>query len=231
MTNGRKMQLASKADGFILDAYHTAPEDARQGGLVLVQEIFGVTEHIREICDSFAADGYEVIAPNFYDRLEPDFAASYSAEDVAKGARYSQETPWDQVQGDLQAAIDVLAEHGPVHVTGFCWGGTAAWLAACRCEGVASASSFYGRRIPELLAETSKCPTILHFGKTDASIPMDVVDQIGEAHPDIPIYLYDAGHGFFSDRRADYNADCARLARLRTLQLFQKASGARGEHG
>jgi carboxymethylenebutenolidase len=231
MTNGRKMQLASKADGFILDAYHVAPEDARQGGLVLVQEIFGVTEHIREVCDGFAADGYEVIAPNFYDRLEPDFAASYSAEDVAQGARYSQETPWDQVQGDLQAAIDVLAEHGPVHVTGFCWGGTAAWLAACRCEGVASVSSFYGRRIPELLTETPKCPTILHFGKTDASIPMDVVEQIGEAHPDIPIYLYDAGHGFFSDRRADYNADCARLARLRTLQLFQKSSGARGEHG
>ena len=85
MTNGRKMQLASKPDGFILDAYHTAPEDARQGGLVLVQEIFGVTEHIREVCDGFAADGYEVIAPNFYDRLEPDFAASYSPEDVAKG--------------------------------------------------------------------------------------------------------------------------------------------------
>jgi len=213
MTNGRKMQLASEADGFILDAYHVASEDARQGGLVLVQEIF------------------EVIAPNFYDRLEPDFAASYAPEDVAKGARYSQETPWDQVQGDLQAAVDVLAEHGPVHVAGFCWGGTAAWLAACRCEGVASVSSFYGRRIPELLTETPKCPTILHFGKTDASIPMDVVEQIGEAHPEIPIYLYDAGHGFFSDRRADYNADCARLARLRTLQLFQKASGARGEHG
>jgi len=125
----------------------------------------------------------------------------------------------------------VLAEHGPVHVTGFCWGGTAAWLAACRCEGVASASGFYGRRIPELLTETPKCPTILHFGKTDASIPMSLVEEIGAAHPDIPIYLYDAGHGFFSDRRTDYNADAARLGRLRTLQLFQKASGARGEHG
>ena len=116
-----------------------------------------------------------------------------------------------------------------MHVTGFCWGGTAAWLAACRCDGVASASSFYGRRIPELLAETPKCPTILHFGKTDASIPISVVDEIGAAHPEVPIYLYDAGHGFFSDRRSDYNADCASLARLRTLQLFQKASGARGE--
>ena len=229
MTNGRKMQLTSKADGFILDAYHVAPDDARHGGLVLVHEIFGITEHVRELCDNFAADGYEVIAPNFFDRLEPDFAASYDAEDVAKGARYSQETPWDQVQGDIQAAVDAL--EGPIHVTGFCWGGTAAWLAACRCGGVASVSSFYGRRIPELLTETPKCPTILHFGKTDASIPMEVVEQIGEAHPDVPIYLYDAGHGFFSDRRVDYNADCARLARLRTLQLFQKASGARGEHG
>ena len=96
---------------------------------------------------------------------------------------------------------------------------------------MASASCFYGRRIPELLSETPRCPTILHFGKTDASIPLSVMDQIAEAHPDIPIYLYDAGHGFVSDRRADYNADAARLARLRTLQLFQKASGSRGEHG
>ena len=129
------------------------------------------------------------------------------------------------MQGDLQAAVDALA--GPVNVTGFCWGGAAAWLAACRCENVAAASCYYGRRISELLAETPRCPTILHFGKTDASIPMTAVDAIREAHPDLPVYVYDAGHGFVADR-GDNNPDAARLARLRTLQVFQRG-GAGGE--
>jgi carboxymethylenebutenolidase len=222
---GETFRLTSAFDGFELGAYHVGPQDARHGGLVLIQEIFGVTDHIRELCDGFAESGYEVIAPSFYDRQERDFAAGYDAEGVGKGVRYSQAAPWDAVTGDIQAAVSALKP--PVFVTGFCWGGTATWLAACRCEGVAAASSFYGRRIPELLDETPKCPLILHFGKTDASIPPEVVEEIGARHPDLPIYLYDAGHGFVSDRRADYNADSARLARLRTLQLFQRASGVR----
>ena len=227
MARGSNIRLTSKTDGFELGAYHVRPDDARQGGLVLIQEIFGVTDHIRELCDGFADDGYEVIAPSFYDRLESGFAASYEADSVAKGVQYSAATPWDQVQGDLQAAVDAL--QGPVSVVGYCWGGTAAWLAACRCEGVGAASCYYGRRIPELLAETPRCPTILHFGKTDASIPMAVVEQVREAHPDLPVYVYDAGHGFNSDRRPDFDADSARLARLRTLQVFKKAGGGRGE--
>ena len=94
---------------------------------------------------------------------------------------------------------------------------------------MAAASSFYGRRIPELIDESPRCPIILHFGKTDASIPPEVVEQVRAAHPDIPVHLYDAGHGFVSDRRADYNSDSARLARLRTLQLFQRSWRGRGE--
>lgn len=227
MAHGETMELTSQADGFAFGAYRVGPQDARHGGLVLIQEIFGVTAPIRALADGFAEDGYEVIAPALFDRLERGFEAGHDDEGRAKGLRYSQVTPWDQVQGDLQAAVDALA--GPVNVAGLCWGGTAAWLAACRCGGVAAASSFYGRRIVELLAETPRCPAILHFGKSDPSIPPSMVEQIRAAHPDLPIYLYDAGHGFLSDRRADYHADSARLARLRTLQLFQRSSGVRGE--
>jgi carboxymethylenebutenolidase len=222
-----EITLKSRFDGFELAAYHAPPRDARRGGLVLVQEIFGVTEHIRELCEGFAEDGYEVIAPSLYDRAEPGFAADYGPEGVAKGRKLSAAAPWDQVQGDLQAAIDALA--GPVFVTGYCWGGAAAWLAACRCEGLAAASCFYGRRITELVDETPKVPTILHFGKRDATIPQAKVEEIRERHPDLPVYLYDAGHGFASDRRADYDADSARLARLRTLALFSRNGGGRGE--
>lgn len=224
---GETIRLTSGFDGFTFDAYHVKPTDARRGGLLLIQEIFGVTDHIRELCDGFAADGYEVIAPSFYDRLERGFAADYSQEAIQKGVKYSNATPWDQVAADAQAAIDALK--APVFVTGFCWGGAATWLAACRCDGVAAAACFYGRRISELQDETPRCPTILHFGKTDASIPMERIEEIRERHPDLPIYLYDAGHGFVSDRRSDYDADSARLARLRTLALFANNGGGKSE--
>ena len=224
---GEIIRLVSPFDGFTLEAYRAPVRDARRGGLVLIQEIFGVTDHIRELCDGFAEDGYEVIAPSFYDRLEPGFQADYSPEAIQKGVGYSQATPWAQVAGDLQAAIDAL--EGPVFVTGYCWGGAAAWLAACRCGGVAAVSGFYGRRISELKDETPRCPTILHFGKTDASIPPQRVEEIRQAHPDLPIYLYDAGHGFVSDRRKDYDADSARLGRLRTLALFARNGAGKSE--
>lgn len=222
---GETITLKSPLDGFEFAAYRARPADARRGGLLLIQEIFGVTDHIRELADSFAAEGYETIAPAFYDRLEKDFAADYSQDAVAKGVQYSQATPWNQVAADAQAAIDALA--APVFVTGFCWGGAAAWLAACRCTGLSAAAAFYGRRITELKDEVPHIPTILHFGKTDASIPMERVEEIGQAHPELPIYLYDAGHGFVSDRRADYDPDSARLARLRTLAHFANNGGGR----
>jgi carboxymethylenebutenolidase len=224
---GETIALTSPFDGFSFEAYHVRPSDARRGGLLLIQEIFGVTDHIRELADGFAADGYEVIAPSFYDRLERGFAADYSQDSIQKGVQYSQATPWDQVAADAQAAIDILTP--PVFVTGFCWGGAATWLVACRCTGVAAAACYYGRRISELNDETPRCPTILHFGKKDASIPMERVEEIRERHPDAPIYLYDAGHGFVSDRRADYDADSARLARLRTLAHFANHGGGKSE--
>jgi carboxymethylenebutenolidase len=224
---GERFQLESRFDGFQLGAYHAAPPDARRGGLVLIQEIFGVTDHIRDLADRYAEDGYETIAPAFFDRLEPGFEADYAGDGVARGAGYSQATPWDQVAGDLQAAIDALKP--PVFAVGYCWGGTAAWLAACRGRGLSAVSSYYGRRIPELRDETPACPIILHFGLTDASIPADQVEGIRSLHPDVPVFVYPAGHGFASDRRHDFDDDSARLAGLRTLSLFMRNGGGRGE--
>jgi len=224
---GETIRLESRADGFSFDAYHVKPGDARRGGLVLIQEIFGVTDHIREVADGFAEDGYEVIAPAFFDRQQRGFEASYEPADMVQAVALSQAAPWDEVTGDAQSAIDAL--QGPVFVAGFCWGGAASWAVAARCVGVAAASCFYGRRITELIDETPRCPTILHFGKTDASIPLEQVEEIRARYPDMPVHLYDAGHGFASDRRRDYQPDAARLARLRTLQLFTRSGGGRGE--
>jgi carboxymethylenebutenolidase len=224
---GEKVNLTSPADGFAFDAYRAPTLDARRGGVVVIQEIFGVTDHIREVADGFAADGYEAIAPSLFARRAPGFEAGYDAQGVARGREVSEATPWDEVAADLQACVVALAP--PVFVVGYCWGGSAAWLAACRCEGLSAVSAYYGRRIPELLGEAPRCPIILHFGREDASIPPATVETIGAAYPDIPIHLYDAGHGFASDRRSDYHPDAARLAHLRTLRLFAMTGGGRSE--
>jgi len=224
---GETISLSSPLDGFSFGAWRAAPPDARRGGLVVIHEIFGVTDQIRSQADAFAADGYETLTPSLFDRLERGFEAGSDAAGVALGRRYSEQTSWDDVAADLSAAVSALAP--PVFVVGFCWGGTAAWLGACRCNGVSAVSSYYGRRIPELIGETPRCPIILHIGRRDASIPASIVAAIGAAHPDIPIHLYDAGHGFAADGRADYSPDAARLAHLRTLQLFARNGGGRSE--
>jgi carboxymethylenebutenolidase len=227
---GDWIRLTSAADGFELDAYHAPPREARRGGLVVLQEIFGVNSNIRRICDDFAAEGYEVIAPSLFDRQEPKFESGYQdIRGIAKGRRYVDTADWDLVVGDMQAAIDALA--GPVFAVGYCFGGSAAWMAASRATGLSAASAFYGRLIPQFVGEQPRCPIILHFGKQDASIPLDGVEAVSKAHPDMPVWLYDAGHGFCCDERADFQPDACKLARLRTLQLFHRNSGVRGERG
>ena len=226
---GETIKLKSKADGFEFGAYHVKPGDARRGGLIIVQEIFGVTGGIRQIADSFAEDGYEVIAPSMYDRYEPGMEVEIPQADFAKLRGYAGDS-FANVPGDIQACIDALQP--PVFIAGFCYGGSVSWLAAARCEGLSAASGFYGGAIaPQMLDEQPKCPVILHFGKKDQHILPEHWEKIREAHPDTPVYIYDADHGFFSPDRPPevFDADSARLARLRTLQLFQKSSGVRAE--
>ncbi|HEY5071127.1 MAG TPA: dienelactone hydrolase family protein [Caulobacteraceae bacterium] len=224
---GAPTTFTSPGDGFRLGGYRAAPEDARRGGVVLIHEIFGLTGHIRSLADDFAADGYETLAPSLFDRFEEGFAGGHDAAGVEKGRRFSLSASWDQVALDLAGAIATLEP--PVFVAGYCWGGSAAWLAACRCQGVAAVASYYGRRIAELIDESPRRPVTLHFGRWDPAIPPEAVEAIARAHPDVPIYLYDAGHGFASDREADRQPDAARLARLRTLQLFAMNGGGRGD--
>ena len=221
------MKLKSKADGFEFEAYHVAPKDARRGGLILIQEIFGVTQGIKELADGFAEDGYEVLAPAMFDRQERGFDVKRDAEGIAKGRGYAMTNGWDNAMGDVQACIDAL--QGPVFITGFCYGGTVAWLAAARCTGLAGASAFYGGGIAGLAGETPKVPVILHFGKKDAHITSEAWDTITAAHPDVPLFLYEADHGFFSHDRDDYDPEPARLARLRTLQHFHKQASGKVE--
>jgi carboxymethylenebutenolidase len=222
-----QITIRSRFDGFEIPAYRFAPGNARRGGLIVIQEIFGANEHIRSVAASYAEDGYEVLVPAMYERAAPGFETGYDPKSFVRGRNAAQATPWDQVQGDIQACIDHLA--GPVFIVGYCWGGSAGWLAACRCENLKAASCYYGRLIVALKDEAPRCPTILHFGTEDSSIPLSDVETVREAHPDLPVHLYGAGHAFNRDVGDHYNPDAAHLARLRTLQLFHRASGVKGE--
>ena len=213
-------------DGAEIGVYHVEPEGKRRGGLVLIQEIFGVTDHIKELCDGYAADGYEVLAPALYDREAPGFQATYSPGGYPEGdqdrARAASVRAVDRRHG---VCIDALKSKGPVFITGYCYGGSVTWAAACRCDGLAAASGYYGGNIGQMVDWKPKCPTILHFGKHDDHIPLAIAEQIEKLHPDVKCYIYDAGHGFNSDRRTDYNAEAAKLARQRTLDLFHANGG------
>jgi carboxymethylenebutenolidase len=222
---GAEFRPKSRADGFHFGAYHVDAQAPRKGGLVLIQEIFGVNANMRALADSFADDGFEVIAPSLFDRIVPGFQAGYDADGISRGLSMAEQTDWATVAGDVQACIDKLRP--PVFAAGFCWGGSATWVAAARCGGLAAASAFYGRLIPQLLDHEPRCPIMLHFGANDASIPLEEVEKVRAAKPDLPIHVYEAGHGFFSDRRADYDAEASTLARTRTLEFFA-ANGASG---
>jgi carboxymethylenebutenolidase len=218
--------LTRMDDGAEIGIYHVNPEGARRGGLVLIQEIFGVTEHIREQCDSYAAEGYEVLAPALFDREAPGFQVGYGTEDIQKAIRIARvEHPFDLSVIDTQTCIDALKEKGTVFITGYCYGGSVVWAAACRCTGLAAASGYYGGQIGQMAEENPRCPTILHFGRHDHGIPMEVVEKVQRLHSEVAVHVYDAGHGFNSDRRVDYDETAAKLARQRTLDLFRANGG------
>jgi len=211
------------ADGFYFGAYHVAPEGERKAGLVLIQEIFGVTDHIKEQADRFAAAGYEVIAPALYDRVEKDFQCDYSEAGIKRALEIRGKHALDDSIADVEVCRRKLYEHGSVFIAGYCYGGSVTWIAAARLPGFAGGSAYYGRLIPDHLAELPLCPVICHFGEQDKGIPMELVHKVQEvtrSHPALETFTYPAGHGFQSDRRSDYHEESASLAWDRTMALF-----------
>ncbi|MCC6787465.1 MAG: dienelactone hydrolase family protein [Hyphomonadaceae bacterium] len=212
--------LTSKIDGFGLSAISAEPKGAPIGGVVVIQEIFGLTDHVEEICGVFADAGYHAIAPSLFDRVEKGFLVGHDQDGIQRGIAAVMKSPWPQVVSDMQAAIDALPQ--PVYVTGFCYGGAAAWMAAAQCTGVKAASCFYGRLIANLLDHKPKAPVMLHYGARDASIPPENVESVRLAAPNSPLYLYDAGHGFCRAGSHDYDAAARELALDRTLNWFAR---------
>ena len=204
-----------------LTGYLAEPEGEAIGALVVIQEIFGVNAHIREVCDGFAKDGYIVLAPAMFNRVGPDIELGYTPEDVEKGREIRARIDHEDAVRDMAAAVNALKGQ-PIGVVGYCWGGSLAWNAATRLDDVSAAVGYYGGMIPDMVDELPRHPVMLHFGESDQSIPIEGVEKVIAAHPDVPIHIYPAGHGFSCDHRGSYHAESARLARERTLAFFAK---------
>jgi carboxymethylenebutenolidase len=214
------------ADGHSLSAYKAAPEGPPRGGLVIVQEIFGVTDHIRDVCDRYAAEGYLAIAPAMFDRVRRGVELGYSEDTVAEAlAIRRQITDWNLPLLDAEAARVAVGEAGKVACVGYCFGGDTAWVGVAR-GGFDAAVAYYGGHIYTLIDETPKAPIILHYGTEDHIASADKIALIRERHPDVPIYIYDgAGHGFNCDARADYDEAAANLALERTRSFLAQHIG------
>ena len=213
-------------DGFSLSAYRADPAGKVRGGVVIVQEIFGVNHHIRNVSDGYAEDGYAVIAPAIFDRVERGFQTGYAQADIERGRAVRGKLAIEDAVKDVRAAVRALVTEGlKVGVVGYCFGGTLAWLSATRIDGVSAAVGYYGGGIADTANEQPKCATMLHFGETDASIPKEHYEKVKALHPTLPVFVYPAGHGFSCDERASYHAPSAKLARERTVDFLKKHIG------
>jgi carboxymethylenebutenolidase len=210
------------ADGHQLSGYLADPTAKARGGLVVVQEIFGVTRHIRKVADQYAAAGFLALAPALFDRVERNVDVPYS--DPQKGRGYMQAMDNDKVMLDLAAAVERVRSAGKVGVVGYCWGGTLAFLAAAKLK-IDAAVAYYGGGIERHLEQKPRAPVLFHFGEKDSHIPQSAVAKIEAAYPQGIYHLYPAEHGFNCNDRASYEPKSAELAFERTLEFLHRHIG------
>jgi carboxymethylenebutenolidase len=211
------------SDGHELDAYVARPAGEPFAGLVVLQEIFGVNAHIRSVADGYAKDGFLVVAPALFDRIEKQVELKYEGEDMQKARALSSKLNMEDALKDTAAALDYARTRSgrKTGVIGYCFGGTVAWLTATRLK-VEAAAGYYAGRIGNFIAETPAAPVMLHFGRLDKHIPKEDIDRLQAAHPEVQIFWYNADHGFNCDARSSYEPASAKLARERSLPFLTK---------
>ena len=215
------------SDGQSLKAWLTRPHGAVKGGLVIAPEIFGVNAHIRDVADGYAAEGYAVLAPAFFDPVERGVELEYDSASSLRGrelvGRLGLDAALDIVASaaaHLRSRLAALHQPKAVGTVGYCWGGTVAMLANAR-QGLTSVTYYGGRSVP-FLGEPAHAPMLFHFGEKDSLIPPEDVQKHREHHPDANVHTYPAGHGFNCDERHDYAPESAALAWERTTAFLKE---------
>src|SRR5262249_45606685 len=213
-------------DGHELEAYLARPEAHPRGALVIAQEMYGINAYLRAVCDFYAAQGYIAIAPALYDRRQRGLIYAYTKEGHDRAQQTYTKWDLDIALDDLDAARVAVAGAGKVGMIGFCWGGSLAWLAACR-RNYTGTVAYYGSMMPDLAGEKPRCPVIAHIGDRATTLPMDRVEHLRPMQPSVPVYISPgAQHGFDNENRTPrYHAAAHRLARERTLAFLAQHVG------
>lgn len=209
------------SDGHTLSAYEARPDKSPRGGIVLLQEIFGITGYIRSVCDGYAREGYHVVAPALFDRLRAGIVLGYSKDDAVKGRELRAQIPWEKTFADVEAVKARVAGAGKIATLGYCWGGTISWRAAGHVDGIAAAVCYYGTQIAPYTSEQPHCPVLMHFGDKDHIATLEHAGALRAAQgAQVEIQVYPAGHGFSCDETPNYHAASAALALRRTLDFL-----------
>ena len=218
------------ADDFAMGSYRAEPVGATSGVVVIIQEIFGVNAHIREVADGYAKSGYTAYAPKLFDRIGTDIELGYTESDMAKGIDLAfNKLELAQVISDVQATVNQIVANGEekIGLVGFCFGGLISWLSAAQVSGLSAVIGYYGGGIAGHLDQSPRCAAMLHFGELDAHIPLSDVEKIKQANPGLPVHVYAADHGFNCDHRGSYDANAAELARSRSLDFLAQQLGGK----
>jgi len=215
------------ADGFVFPAYVTQPTGRAKGAVVVLQEIFGVNGHIRDVADGYAAEGYLAVAPSTFHRVKPGVDIGYTEDDMKAGMALKaavEGLPAPGVMTDIQAAVKHASQAGKVGIVGYCWGGLLSWRSACLLDGLSAAVTYYGGGMttPNEVARQPKVPVLSHFGDQDHWISLESVEAFKKVHAEVEVHVYHANHGFNCDRRGAWEPNAAKLARERTLVFFGK---------
>ena len=208
-------------DNHRFSAYISQPSGKPKAGIVIIQEIFGVNTHIKEVTDLYASKGYLCIAPSLFDRVEKNVILNYDENGISKGRNLKELCDRDALK-DIEASISVVSSAGKVAVIGYCWGGSLSWRIGCEASNLSASISYYGGDIPKLKDLEPKCKVLTHFGELDKGIPINDVKIFEETRPDVLTYTYPADHGFNCDHRSQYNKSSANIARERTLKFLEQ---------
>ena len=220
---GERIKLTA-SDGFIFNAYTATPEGKPRGGVVVIQEVWGLNRWVREVVDRFARHGYLTVAPAMFDRVQMGYESdNYGPDQFQVIGELMKTFDHKTALSDVAAAVQAASVGGKVGITGYCFGGATTWRAAHAGLGLTAASGYYGGGIPNYIDLEPMVPLEMHYGDKDTGIPLEQIEALKKRHPNVAVYTYDAVHGFCNSDRADKFVEAAcKKASARTLEFFHK---------
>ena len=219
MTIEESTTRLTASDGFELDAHRATPRSEPRGGLVILQEIFGVTDQLKSVARTYASEGFDCTIPALFDRAAPGTVVPFDTPD--RGRELMASLDEEKVMRDIAAAVAAVDGGRGVSLLGFCWGGGLVLKSGGELE-ITSGVAYYGTRLTQFLGHPPRCPLLFHFGESDTHSPPEVISAVREAIPDAEIHVYAAGHAFANDTRSSYVPEAAIAAGVRTREFLER---------